>query len=588
MRIGRRYEPLAALLVLGLVGCEPATANFQTPEFPASWRFSADDEPLRGTGGAVVSTDEYASEAGLSILRAGGTAMDAVIATHFALAVVNPEAGNIGGGGFMVVGLEDGTRLALNFRERAPLASTWNMFLDEGGELRENIMVGHLAAAVPGSVMGMWELHKRFGTKPWAELLAPAIELADGFVMHERLARSLQSSETRLREFDSTAEVFLPGGRAPQVSETFRQPDLAATLRRIAAEGADGFYRGRTADLLIEEMQRGGGIFTHADLEQYTAEWQEPVAVDYRGYKIITMSPPSSGGAAVGQIANILSGYDMRVLDRFSAEWVHLYAEAAKRAFVDRNTYLGDPAQIDVPLAEMTSPEYAARRRATIDTERATPATDVEPGLGPALEGPALGAAEGPNTTHYSIADSFGNMVAVTTTIRNSYGNLLTVKGAGFLLNNQMDDLAARPGFPNEQGLVMGWANSVAPGRRPLSSQTPTLVEDPSGRMFFATGSPGGATIINSSLQSVLNVIDFGMNVAQSVNAPRIHNQHLPDQIQYEEGGLSPETVAALEAMGHTVTTVRAQGDVQAIMRLPDGTLEAWSDQRLGGKVAIF
>jgi gamma-glutamyltranspeptidase/glutathione hydrolase len=544
---------------------------------PSDWRFADAQPPVSARNGVVSSTDEYASQAGLDILQAGGNAVDAAIATHFALAVVNPSAGNIGGGGFMIVRMADGTKLALNFREKAPLAAYQDMFLDEHGNVTGSALTGARAPGVPGSVMGMWQAHRRFGSLPWEDLLQPAIGLADGHVLEERLASSLSGAGESLREFTSTAEIFLPGGKVPQLGEVFRQTDLAATLRRVAAEGPDDFYRGKTADLILAEMKRGDGLITREDLQIYTAEWVEPVVIDYRGYKIISMAPPSSGGATMGEIAHILEGHDLRALGFHTPEMIHLYTEAAKLAYADRNTYLGDPKFVTMPLTRMTSTEYAAERRAMIDITRATPSSEINPGMG---EPPI----ESPETTHYSVVDGEGNAVSVTTTIRSGFGSRLTVTGAGFLLNETQGDFATKPGFPNSQGLVTGFNNAVGPERRPLSSMTPTIVEDPSGRLFFVTGSPGGGTIINTVFQTISNLVDFDMNIVEAVNAPRIHHQHLPDELRYEQGGLDAETITALRALGHNLVERTSQGDVQAIMAMPDGSYQAWSDLRRGGR----
>lgn len=577
---------LGLALTAPLAGCE---GRREVAEFPPGWPFLASARPLIVEHAVVSTTDEVATQVGLEVLRAGGNAVDAAIAVQFALAVVNPEAGNIGGGGFMVVRLADGTTATLDFREKAPLAATRDMFLDEQGNLTDRSVVGHLAAGVPGSVMGMWEAHRRFGTKPWAQLVAPAIRLADGLVVHERLARSLRAAEERLRRFESTARIFLPGGRPPEVGDTFRQPDLAATLRRIAENGADGFYRGRTADLIVAEMRRGGGLITHEDLERYTAVWRDPLTFRYRDYTVISMGPPSSGGATMAEIANILEGYDLAEMGFHSPRAIHAFVEAARRAYADRNHYLADPDFVEMPLERMISDAYAAERRRTIDLARATPSREVGPGLGPAPAPGSPPVEESENTTHFSIVDSAGNAVAVTTTINSLYGNLVTVEGAGFLLNNEMDDFAAKPGSPNQFGLVQGEANAIAPGKRMLSAMSPAIVLDPQGRLFLVTGTPGGATIITTVFQVISNVVDFGMNATAAVNAPRLHHQHLPDEVYFEKGGLVPETVAALEGMGHTMTERRSySGDAHTILVRPDGTLEAAADPRRGGRAGGY
>jgi gamma-glutamyltranspeptidase / glutathione hydrolase len=575
------------LLLLGsaLAACDvqapsrPPVAPADVPradlDFPDGWRFSADDLPETGRGGAVSTTDVLATRVGVEILAEGGTAMDAAIAVSFALAVVNPSAGNIGGGGFMVTRLADGTTSALDYRETAPLAATRDMYLDAAGDLTDASVLGHLAAGVPGTVMGMWEAHGRYGTLPWERLLEPAVALADGFVVHERYARSIQGSQRSLELFETTRATFLPGGEVPEVGSTFAQPELAATLRRIQAQGPDGFYRGETADLIVAEMERGGGIITHEDLAAYRAVWRDPVTFTYRGYTVTSMPPSSSGGPTMALMAHILEGHDVAALGWGSADYVHLFSEAARRAYADRNQVLADPDFVQVPVDRMISRDYAGERGADIRMDRATPSAEV---------GPGLEIGESPETTHYSIVDGQGNAVAVTTTINSSFGSKVTVEGAGFLLNNEMDDFAAKPGFPNQFGLVQGEQNAIEPGKRMLSAMTPTVVADPDGRLFLVTGTPGGSTIITTVLQTVVNVVDFGMSVSQAVNAPRVHHQHLPDQVYWENRGLSDEVVEELRARGHTVSQRGGtSGDVQAILRLPDGTLTAFSDPRLGG-----
>ena len=568
--------------VLSFAACAPAEAPPQAAAelFPAAWPYAASATPVTATAGMVVTTDELASQVGVDVLRAGGNAVDAAVAVQFALAVVNPEAGNIGGGGFLVARLADGTTAALDFREKAPLAATRDMFLDAEGNVTDKSLVGHLAAGVPGSVMGMWEAHHRFGSLPWSDVVAPAIALAEGFVVTPRFLRSLGDPGLvqLLSRFPASAAQFLPrNGQPPQVGDTLRLPDLAATLRRIQEKGADGFYRGETADLIVAEMERGGGIMTHADLEAYTAAWREPVTFTYRGHQVISMPPSSSGGATLALIANMLEGWDLASMTWHGPEMVHLYAEVWKRAFADRNQYLADPDFVDMPLERMLSPEYARGRSAGISLERATPSDEI----GPGLEAPA----EGEHTTHYSIVDGAGNAVAVTTTINSWYGCGVTVTGAGFVLNDEMDDFAAKPGTANQFGLVQGENNAVAPGKRMLSAMAPSIVVAPSGRLRMVVGTPGGATIITTVFQVISNVLDYGMDVVAAVDAPRIHHQHLPDQIDYEAGGLEPATVARLREMGHTlVERTEMSGDVQAILVGDDGTLTAWSDPRRGGR----
>jgi gamma-glutamyltranspeptidase / glutathione hydrolase len=584
----RRLLPALPLLALAAsAGCAPerdawaagASAADTTYRFAPGWDFQRDQiAPVLASRGMVVTTDRVASEIGAEVLRRGGNAIDAAVATHFALAVVNPEAGNIGGGGFLVVRMADGTTAALDFREAAPKGATRDMYLEADGSVSDSLsLVGHLAAGVPGSVAGMWEAHKRFGKLRWAEVVQPAITLAEGIVVHERLANSLRAYEDRLRRYPATARVFLPEGRAPVVGERLVQRDLAETFRRIQRSGADGFYRGPTAEAVEAEMRRGGGLITREDLAAYKAVWRDPIQFRYRGHMVVSMPSPSSGGATMAEMLKIMEGYNVRSMGYLSPGHVHLFTEAARRAYADRNAYLADPDFVPQRTADMISDAYAARRRATISRDRATPSAQVAPGLG-------APPAEGENTTHYSIVDGSGNAVAVTTTINSLYGNLVTVDGAGFLLNNEMDDFTAKPGVPNQFGLVQGAANAIAPGKRMLSAMTPTIVLAPNGRVRLVTGTPGGSTIITSVAMIVSNVVDFDMDVATATAAPRLHHQHLPDTLRFERGGLAPQTVTALRAMGHAVQERPGfQGDVQSIMVLPTGYMAGVADPRRGG-----
>lgn len=576
-RRSRRLSVLTGLLV-AVSACSSSVDEPAGVAFPAEWRYAGSEAPVTAENGMVVSTDEYATEVGVEVLRSGGNAIDAAIAVQFALAVVNPEAGNIGGGGFMVLRTASGESAAVDYREKAPLAATRDMFLDADGNLTDRSVVGHLAAGVPGTVAGMWAAHERYGTRPWAELVQPAIDLAEGFVVRERFLGSLGPSMVEaLSAYEASASQFLPrDGAPPLVGDTLRQPDLAATLERIRDQGPDGFYRGRTADLIVAEMQRGGGIMTHEDLATYDAAWRDPIRFTYRDHTVLSMPPSSSGGATMAEMANILEAWDLAALGWQSPDAVHLFAEAAKRAYADRNHYLADPDFVEMPLARMTSDEYALERASSISMTDATPSADVGPGMD---EGPD----EGENTTHFSIVDADGNAVSVTTTINSWYGSKVTVAGAGFVLNNEMDDFAAKPGTPNQFGLVQGENNAVGPGKRMLSAMTPSIVLGPDGSLLMVTGTPGGSTIITTVFQTISNVVDYGMNVVQAVTAPRVHHQHLPDQIYYEAAGLPLAVVEALEARGHRVVERGdVSGDVQAIL-VEDGMLTAWSDPRRGG-----
>lgn len=544
------------------------------PLFPSGWAHGEVLPVVPRTGGAVASTDARATQVGLGILDRGGNAVDAAVATALALAVVDPEAGNIGGGGFLVLRRSDGAAITLDFRETAPQGATQDMFLDEEGELTERSMVGHLASGVPGTVRGLWDAHERFGILPWEQVVEPAIGLADGVVVTERMARSLTTHRRALELFESSRTRFLPGGMVPAEGSILRQPELAATLLRIRDQGPDGFYRGETAELIVAEMERGGGIIGHDDLAGYRAVWRSPVVSTYRGHTILSMPPSSSGGATLAAMLNILEGFDLRSLGWQSPETVHLLVEAARRAYADRNELLADSDFQEIPLERMISREYGSLRRAEISLDRATPSEDVLP----AADAPHR---EGMNTTHLSVVDGDGTAVALTYTLNSSFGSKVMVEGAGFLLNNQMDDFAARPGTPNQFGLVQGVRNAVEPGKRMLSAMTPTLVMDLSGRLLMVVGSPGGSTIITTVLQVISNVLDHRMDLPTAVAAPRIHHQHLPDQIFFEPDGLASSTVAALEALGHRVVErSETTGDVQAIMVLPGGYLEPVSDPR--------
>ena len=594
---GRSGLTSALGLSLLALTCSPSNEGGGTatlvPEiaFPTGWEYTEEVEPISASQGMVVSTDAYASEVGVAVLAAGGNAIDAAIATGFALAVVNPEAGNLGGGGFMIVRNARGGVFALDHREKAPLAATRDMFLDDEENVTESATVGHLSAGVPGTVAGLWEAYRRFGSLTWSRLLQPAIDLAQGFELRERQIATLVASQNGIRRFAEGARIFLPGDRVPSLGDTLRQPELAATLTRIQELGAADFYEGETAGLLVAEMERGGGIITMEDLAQYEAVWRDPTEFDYRGYTVYSMPPPSSGGVTMAEITNIVEEWDLRSLPWHSPEAIHVMAESFRRAYADRNEYLADPDFVDMPLGELVSQEYAAQRAATISMDRATPSEDVAPGL--------EAIVDETHTTHYSVVDADGNAVSVTTSINSWYGGKVVVEGAGFFLNNTMDDFAAKPGTPNQFGLVQGENNAVAPGKRMLSAMTPTIVTDPEGQLFLVAGTPGGSTIITTVFQTISNIVDYGMNVVQAVHAPRIHHQHLPDQIYYEHGGLPPETVMALEALGHTVVerergapdayfTGGMSGDVQAIVVLPDGTMEGWSDPRRGGQAVGY
>jgi gamma-glutamyltranspeptidase/glutathione hydrolase len=520
----------------------------------------------------VVSAHPIASEVGRDVMRRGGNAVDAAVAVGFALTVVHPEAGNIGGGGFMVIRMADGTVQALDYRETAPLAATRDMYIDQRGNPTDLSITGALAAGVPGSPAGLVEAHRRYGKLPLAELVEPAVRLArDGFVIDSVRSRSIDSDRERLYLFPASRAQFLPGGQAPAVGSTFKQPDLAATLAAIRDHGRDGFYKGRVADLIVAEMKRSGGIISHEDLARYEAIWREPVKIEYRGHTIYSMPPASSGGVTMGEILNIVEGFDP--LPPFgSAALLHREAEAMRRAFLDRNHYLGDPAFVKMPIERLVSQAYADSLRASISPYHATPTGNVE-----------LAGRDGNHTTHYSVVDAEGNAVSTTTTLNNSYGSAVTVAGAGFLLNDEMDDFATAPGKPNMYGLVQGEANAVEPGKRMLSAMTPSIVLGPDGQLRMVVGTPGGPRIITMVYHVISNVLDHGMSLQRAVEAPRMHHQALPDRIRLERRGFPKAVVDSLRAMGHDVDDAGGwSGDVQAIIRTPAGW-QGVSDPRLGG-----
>ena len=558
-----RRRLVFALLTTVLAGCHGASSPTPLP----SWgRARTLETPLA----MVTSGSPLASAVGRDILRRGGNAVDAAVAVAFALAVVHPEAGNLGGGGFMLVRTPTGEVSALDYRETAPGAATRDMFLDASGQRTDKSVTGHLASGVPGTVAGLAEAHGRFGRLGWRDLVEPAVVLArQGFVIDSYRSVSIANDTTRLRSFPASAASFLPGGKPPVPGSTLRQPDLAGTLERVRDSGAAGFYRGATAGLITAEMARGGGIITATDLQGYRALWREPVRTTYRGHTIFSMAPVSSGGVTLTLLLNIMEGWSGL---RFgSADLLHREAEAMRRAFTERNRSLGDPAFVSLPLARLLSKEYAATLRAGIDLSKATPTPAFDPAV-----------REGESTTHFSIVDGEGMAVSSTTTLNNSYGSAVTVTGAGFLLNDEMDDFATAPGKPNMYGLVEGEANAIAPGKRMLSAMTPSMVVAPGGNLLLVVGTPGGPTIITQVYHVISNVIDHGMTLDRAIEAPRLHHQALPDRIQLERGGFPEPVVAALSAMGHTVTFRGPMGDVEAIIRTSKGWMGV-SDPRRGG-----
>ena len=545
---------LSGILVLLVFACAKPRAE---GPFPSSWTLKS--QPVTALHAMVVTAHPLATEAGVEILKQGGNAIDAAVAVGFALEVVLPDAGNIGGGGFIVHRTAAGEVHALDYREMAPSGASRDMYVDSTGNVTDKSLLGHLAAGVPGSVAGMHEAWKKYGSLPWATLIAPAIKLAEGHVIDTARSQSIGWAREELARFPASRSQFLVNDSAPPPGSLWRQPDLARTLRLISDSGPSVFYRGQIADSIVAEMQRGGGLITKEDLGRYQAKWRDPVKLTYRGYTIFSMPPPSSGGVTMGELLNILEGFDS--LPRFGTpQYVHLVAEAMRRAFIDRNRFLGDPDFVQMPLDRLLSKDYAATLRAQIDLQHATP-TPL----------PTTSGGEPMHTTHYSIVDAQGNAAAVTTTLNGGFGSGVTVSGAGFLLNNEMDDFTSAPGKPNMFGLVQGEANAIMPGKRMLSAMTPSIVLDSTGQLYMVLGTPGGPTIITTVTQVILNVVDQRMSLADAVAAPRFHHQALPDIIRSEGGGLSEATIQALEAMGHKVDRRGGSGTVAAIQKTAGG-----------------
>lgn len=529
--------------------------------------------------GMVVSADSIATEVGVQILKEGGNAVDAAVAVGFALAVTYPVAGNIGGGGFMVLRTASGEEITIDYREKAPAAATRDMYLDEQGEVNHELATeGILSAGVPGSVYGMLEMLKKYGTMPREKVIAPAIKLArEGFALPVSTAHSFEKYYETFLKFPSTSAIFTKDGELFQPGDIFKQTDLANTLERISKFGIEGFYEGETADLIVKQMQTSSsGIITKEDLAGYRAIERKPVIGNYRGYKIISMAPPSSGGVALIEMLNILENHDLKSYGHNSPEYIRILAETMRRAYADRSKYLGDPDFYDIPVEELTSKEYGKQLFNEIG-DRVTPSEEVEPGL--------TNFFESSETTHYSILDGSGNAVSVTTTINSGYGSKVVVKGAGFFLNNEMDDFSAKPGVPNQFGLLGNEANSIQPGKRMLSSMTPTIVLK-DGKPFLIVGTPGGSTIITSVLQVILNAIDFDMDVERAVNTPFIHHQWYPDVISVETGAITEETAEKLIEMGYHLTDIEFLGLMEAIRIDPATGKVTGASDRAGAGLA--
>ena len=541
-----------------------------TTETEAAWR-----QPVRAPRGMVASTERVASEIGVAVMKRGGNAVDAAVAVAFALAVVYPSAGNLGGGGFMMIRQSDGRATAIDYRETAPAAATRDMFVGPDGQLlkgEDSSVLGYRAAAVPGTVAGMAMALKKYGSGKltWAELIEPARKLAaDGFVVTHRTARLLNDHQEILTPFADSRRIFLRDGKLFREGETLRQPELAATLGRLQKKGPREFYEGETARLIAEDMRQHRGLITLEDLRGYAPKERVPSRGNYRGHEIISMPPPSAGGAVLLQMLNILEGFDLKKLQPFSSDYYHLLVEAMRRAYADRAEYMGDADFVPVPVDGLIEKAYAERQRSTIMLDRASPSSEIGAGK------PA--GHESTQTTHFTIIDPAGNAVANTYTLNGWFGSGVVAKGTGILLNNEMDDFTSKPGAPNLYGAIQSERNAIAPRKRPLSSMTPTFVLRPDGSLYFAIGSPGGTTITNTVLQVITGVIDHGMNLQAAIDAPHIHHQWQPDEIQDEPLGLSPETRRALEARGHRFApSSRNMSDLQGVM------IEEKTNMRLG------
>ena len=538
--------------VLGLVLALAGSASLPSAH-------AASVAPVAAENGMVVTAQHLASQVGVDVLKRGGNAVDAAVAVGYALAVVYPAAGNLGGGGFMTIQLADGKKTFLDFRERAPLAATANMYLDAAGNvIKGSTTTGHLAVAVPGSVAGLEAALAKYGTMKRADLIAPAIRLAEeGFVLDQGDADLFATATDAFKVDPATRAIFLkPDGGAFQPGDRLVQRDLGQTLRQIRDAGAAGFYKGPVAQAIVASSQSGKGIITQRDLDAYKVRELAPIECDYRGYHIVSAPPPSSGGVVICEILNIVEGYPLKDWGFRSAQAMHVQIEAMRHAYVDRNSYLGDPDFVKNPLDRLLDKAYAAKIRAAIDPQKAAISQNLKPGVAP---------HEGSNTTHYSIVDGKGNAVSVTYTLNDWFGAKVTAGGTGVLLNDEMDDFTAKLGVPNIYGLVQGEANSIAPGKTPLSSMSPTIVTQ-NGQPVMVVGTPGGSRIITAVLETIMNVIDYGMNVQEAVDAPRFHQQWLPGATNLERFAVSPDTRKILEGMGHVFAGPQPANHVVAIL----------------------
>ena len=585
MSIKAFFTAIALTPLLIAVTTPPTAAQSTLPAMPVSDAPIIDYQnrylPAYGKAGMVVSPEQLAGEIGLEILKQGGNAVDAAVATGFALAVTLPRAGNIGGGGFMLIHLaETNEQIFIDYRETAPAAATPEMFLKEDGSVDQaKAYFSHQAAGVPGTVAGLIHAQERYGKLTLKQVIQPAIDLADkGFETSLALHMSLSARAERLAENAEAKRIYLQGGEtAPVPGTVLKQSDLASTLKRIRDKGADGFYKGETAALIAGDMAANDGLITTEDLANYRALERPPVRGTFRDFEIVSVAPPSSGGVHILQMLNILEPYPLESYGHNSAAYLHRVIESMKLAYADRSRYMGDPDQTVIPTEALISKEYAAERRKLIDADRAKTAEEVGPG------NPV--PAESPDTTHYSVADAEGNVVANTYTLNFSFGSHIVVPGTGILLNNEMDDFAAKAGDANAYGLVQGEANTIAPGRRPLSSMTPTIVFK-DGQPWLAAGSPGGSLIITTVLQTLLNAMVFDMNIAAAVAAPRVHNQWMPDRTLVEPG-ISVDTQRILEGWGHSLAPTRRTIGRSNSLMIDEGWMQGFADMRRpGGHVA--